>query len=87
MNTTQIDSHLTASIVRRIARYVAGGLATKGVIANSDQEFYVGLAVLLATEAWAFYRDRQARRASKDLHASEIPSEPSTAQDAREPKQ
>lgn len=84
--TIPIDGALLASAIRRIARYVSGGLATKGLISNSDVEFYSGLIVLVLTEGWSIYRDWQARREARaPLHAEETPPTPA-GQAAPDPK-
>ena len=73
--TIPIDRALVASAVRRIARYVSGGLATKGLISKSDVEFYSGLIVLVLTEGWSIYSDWLARREARaPLHADTPPN-------------
>jgi hypothetical protein len=88
MNTliATIDGALLASAIRRVARYVSGGLATKGLISDSDGEFYSGLIVLVLTEGWSIYRDWRAKREARaPLHAEETPPKPA-GEAASDPK-
>lgn len=85
MNTPAplLDAALTASIIRRLSRVIAGALVGRGWVADSDAEFWSGVILAALTEGWALYRDWRARTSS---NAETLTTHATTGNAAPDPK-